>query len=281
MEMQQLKYFLESAENENFSHTALHNFVPPSAVSVSIKKLEKEIGFKLFDRSANKIRLNQNGIKFAAAVKQALFILNDTADSLRNNENGLNGEINMLIRTERSLITEKMSTFRRLYPNVSFKLTHTYTKTDYTDYDIIIDELSGRYNGYSQHPLISEKIKIAASKNHPLHNKQLILTDLKNNDFITMSKGSSLYNLTKQFCGSAGFEPHIVIESDDPFYIRRYISQNFGIAFYPETSWQFEKNDDIVFLDVTDFDFSRTTYVYMNSQHKSSAVTAFYNYLVK
>ncbi len=37
MELLQLKYFVESAETENFSITAKKNFVPTSSVSISIK----------------------------------------------------------------------------------------------------------------------------------------------------------------------------------------------------------------------------------------------------
>lgn len=38
MELLQLRYFYESANNENFTHTANKYVVSPSSVSVSIKK---------------------------------------------------------------------------------------------------------------------------------------------------------------------------------------------------------------------------------------------------
>ena len=53
MELLQLRYFYESADNENFSRTADKYMVPPSSVSMSIKKLENELGCELFERSAN------------------------------------------------------------------------------------------------------------------------------------------------------------------------------------------------------------------------------------
>ena len=67
MELLQLKYFIDASETQNFSETAKKFYVPPSAVSQSIKRLESELNVKLFSRRANKIQLNENGILFAYA----------------------------------------------------------------------------------------------------------------------------------------------------------------------------------------------------------------------
>ena len=64
MELLQLKYFADAAVTQNFSRTAKSFFVPTSAVSQSIKRLESELGVKLFSRQANKITLNENGAAF-------------------------------------------------------------------------------------------------------------------------------------------------------------------------------------------------------------------------
>ena len=43
MELLQLKYFCDSAKTQNFSKTAENFTVPPSNISQSIKRLEKEL----------------------------------------------------------------------------------------------------------------------------------------------------------------------------------------------------------------------------------------------
>ena len=77
MELLQLKYFCDSAETENFSKTAQKFYVPPSNISQSINRIEKELGIKLFVRSSNRIMLNKNGIEFYKRIKQALFLIDD------------------------------------------------------------------------------------------------------------------------------------------------------------------------------------------------------------
>ena len=42
MEMLQLRYFYESAQNESFAKTAEKYMVPTTSVSASVKRLEKE-----------------------------------------------------------------------------------------------------------------------------------------------------------------------------------------------------------------------------------------------
>ena len=61
MELLQLRYFYESAKNENFARTAEKYMVPASSISAAIKRLEDELGCKLFDRRINRISLNDNG----------------------------------------------------------------------------------------------------------------------------------------------------------------------------------------------------------------------------
>ncbi len=93
-----------------------------------------------------------------------------------------------------------------------------------------------------------------------------------------MSKNSSIYRITEEICLKAGFNPKIVIESDDPYYVRKYISKDFGIALFPESSWRNDK-EKIVFLDIHDFDYTRTTYAYLNGVSSCKAVKAFFEHL--
>ena len=68
MEMLQLKYFFESAKNESFAKTAEKFMVPTTSVSASVKRLEQELGCKLFDRQSNSITLNANGKRMQQAL---------------------------------------------------------------------------------------------------------------------------------------------------------------------------------------------------------------------
>lgn len=75
MELNQLKQFKVVAETENLSKAAEDIlFVSQPALSISIKKLEEELGTPLFDRSGKKLKLNEAGTML---LKRVSIILNE------------------------------------------------------------------------------------------------------------------------------------------------------------------------------------------------------------
>lgn len=77
MELLQLKYFVALAHQGHLTNTAKKMMVTPSAVSISIARLEDELGVKLFDRVGRNIRLNQFGQEFLNYAEAALNSLQD------------------------------------------------------------------------------------------------------------------------------------------------------------------------------------------------------------
>ena len=274
MELLQLRYFLDSAENENFSKTAEKYMVPASSVSIAIKKLENELGCPLFDRLSNKIRLNDNGRLFHKSIKAALNEIDTAVEALIEFPRAKSEDVFILIRSERRIIGERLLKFKERYPNVILHLSHDFNTKDFEKYDIIIDEQSDSYKGFERTPLLIEQLYFVANKANPISNKKLTLSELCDQPFISMCEGSSLKRLTLEYCQKAGFNPNIVIESDDPFYIRNYLELNLGIALIPELSWKGQLSDDITFLNVIDFKQTRVTYVYFNKLKLSFPIAA-------
>lgn len=282
MELLQLRYFYESAKNENFSHTADKYVVSPSSVSISIKKLEKELGCDLFDRSGNKIKLNTNGHILQKALATALGDIDRAIETISASDSEQQGEIRLLVRSERKSILEYIYQFRQEHPNVVFHISHDF-KTENTDvWDFIIDEQTSKYHRFVGTPIIKEPIRLAACADNPLCERTLFMSDLKNEPFITMCSGSSLHRITNSCCRQAGFIPNIIIESDDPQYITSCLEMDFGLAFVPEFSWRGRFGKNTRFLDVADFELTRVTCVYRNQTRVlSDAATAFFRGLTE
>ncbi len=279
MELLQLKYFVESARCENFSVVANKYFVPVSSVSATVRKLEKELGCSLFDRNKNKISLNKRGKMFYDDINTALNLISSAKEKVMPEGAEELGSINMLIRAKKGVISEKVVEFLKNNENITFHFTHSYSES-HDEYDIIIDEQTNVYKGYIMKPVIKEKIKIAASKNNPLIKNSLILNDLKHLPFITTSEGSSLNKITKSVCQNVGFNPNIVIESDDNADLIKYIEEDFGVAFVSEKIKEYNPSCNIGFLNVTDFDYNRVTYIYLNDNIKvSPAAKKFFDYM--
>ena len=277
MELLQLKYFCDAAENENFSKTAQKFNVPPSNISQTVNRLEKELGISLFDRSANRITLNERGRKFYENIKSGLEKIEDAKKIISEKEDELTGEIYLQVITNRRIVTEAIEKFRLEYPKVSFVINHSSILDEKSDL-IITDNITDE-NSLEKKLLVTEDILLALSKNNPLaKERSLKISDLKNERFITMPKESSLYNITKELCRD--FFPNIAIMTDDPFYIRKYIELGLGIAFVPAFSWKGQFPENVVLKNISDF--KRHTYIYYSKiRYMSNAAKCFLENLIK
>src|SRR6476619_5031707 len=74
----QLRAFLLVAEHRSFTRAASALFVTPSGLSVMIRELEGQLGFRLFDRTTRQVGLTPHGQQLLAVARRSLDDL-DTA----------------------------------------------------------------------------------------------------------------------------------------------------------------------------------------------------------
>ena len=234
MELLQLKYFCHAAECENFSKTAEHYGVPTSNISSSVRRLENELGKKLFTRSANKLKLNENGRIFLAHVNRALSELNAGMIAVNENDEQPRGELNVLLSSCRRIATKAVERFQKEFPDVRFNVKHG---TSAEEFDIIISDVPPLKGLYDRTRLLSEKILLAIPESSPLYTMKEPQNALEGSRFISLGEGTRLHELTVQICRSLGFEPNVTIQTDDPYYMRKYLEMGLGVAFFPERSW--------------------------------------------
>ena len=262
MELLQLKYFCDAAISENFSLTAKKFDVPPSNISQSIKRLEKELGISLFSRHANKIFLNETGKEFFKKISSALAILSDAVMEASDDANS--GKINICINSNRRVVIEAIEKYRRIYPAVEIITSHLADPT-FDDFDIIIDSNEDVFFDCEKRLMISEKIMIAVSKSSKYAKVSKIdISELSEEVFVTMKEKTSMYNLTNSICADFGFKPRIAVQSDDPFYVRKCIEAGLGISFVPSFSWKGQFSDNVVLKEINGY--TRSTYIYTNTK---------------
>jgi LysR family transcriptional regulator, carnitine catabolism transcriptional activator len=70
--LRQLRAFLLVARHRNFARAAEELFITPSALSVSIRELEAQLGFRLFDRTTRHVALTAQGQQFHSVAQKSL-----------------------------------------------------------------------------------------------------------------------------------------------------------------------------------------------------------------
>ena len=68
-----------------------------------------------------------------------------------------------------------------------------------------------------------------------------------------MNAGSSVYQNTLLFCRHLGFSPNIVLQSEDPFYIRKCVELGLGVAFVPALTWRGQFSDQVELRKMGDY----------------------------
>src|SRR6476620_7992709 len=68
----QLRAFLLVAEHRSFTRAASALFITPSGLSVMIKELEGQLGFRLFDRTTRQVGLTPHGRQLLAVARRSL-----------------------------------------------------------------------------------------------------------------------------------------------------------------------------------------------------------------
>ena len=272
MEILQLRYFYESAKNENFSQTAKIFQVPATSVSASIKRLENELGCKLFDRVSNKIFLNNNGKNFFKAVSDIFSQLDSAVNEISSNQRDTR-QIKLLIRGMRRNVTSLISRFNEHEPHITFKIVFDFEKNNSDEFDVIIDEEKDIYSDFQHFPLFSTALCLKCAATSSLKKEELSLSQLKNQRFIVMDLKGNMYRILKNACNGAGFEPEISAICNDIECYENLISTDMGIGIGRSHS-PLLKN-----LNVTDFNENYVVYAYFRKDAYYGNVKKFVDFL--
>lgn len=268
MDLLQLRYFYESAKNESFSTTAKKYIVPTSSVSASVKRLEKELGVNLFDRTTNKIKLNDKGYAFYEAIDD-IFKKLDNAVFEVSADTHRNVTIRILIKARRKWITDLIIQYRERFPYVRFKIVFDAAMSDFESYDVIIDEKSDKYLNRESFLLSTEKICVKAAKSHYLAGKTLNFSQLKDEEFVVTQKEGRMWKLLENTAIKSGFVPKVAIESNDRQCLIRYVEAGMGLCLGSQSVLNDESEKNLVKLNITDFNERQLIYVHHKKTDKS------------
>ena len=83
MEIRQLKYFLSAIRHRSLRAAAAEHFVTQPAISIQLKRLEKELGEKLYYRAGREIAPTQAGELLVPQVEDILRRVDGVRESVQ------------------------------------------------------------------------------------------------------------------------------------------------------------------------------------------------------
>ncbi len=274
-----MRYFYETAQNENIAKTAEQFMVPASSVSASIKRLEKELGVTLFDRSCNKIKLNDKGYILAESLREIFEKFENTLTKVTEKAPEPK-KICILIKARRKWITDLIVEYKQSHPDVQFLIYNDVHMGDVDNFDIIVDEQSDSYGDLHRFLLTVEEICVKASKNSPLVGQTLSFRQLREQPFVMPGKAIGIRKLLESTGKKYGFVPNITIECNDSYCLAQYVTADMGLTLGSRRALKNDIEKDIVSLDITDFNETQLVCVYHKRINENDAtIKDFYDFL--
>ncbi len=276
MELLQLQYFYESAKTENFAKTAEKHMVPTSSVSGAVRRLEKELNCQLFDRSSNRLFLNQNGKRLYQALQVAFDEIDQAVKDLTSTEDFR--PIRMLVRAMRGNITDYVIEYNRARPHIQFQINFDNEGQDFEKYDIIIDENTNQYPDREWVELCHMRLRLVVSQDSPLCRKKLSMKQLSQQSFISLGEQSHMHKTLISACEKAGFSPSIGVRSNDMKYYEKLVESGIGIGIERDNPKNM-RTRNIAYLDVTDFSEESVVCAYYKKDAAYGNIEQFLSFL--
>lgn len=134
MELRVLKYFLVVAREENITRAAQLLHITQPTLSRQLIQLEEELGVTLFKRSKYRIVLTDDGMLLRRRAQEIVDLAEKTQMEFERHEESLSGEISIGCGETNSMsfLSERIATFRRAHPLVSFNI-YSATADDIKD----------------------------------------------------------------------------------------------------------------------------------------------------
>jgi len=270
LDILQLRYFYDSANYLSISKTAEKYGVPATSVSASIRRLEQELGCKLFDRTPNRVSLNDRGILMRDSLKR---IFNEMDSMLEAVSGAVDDpkEIKILVKAIRAMITEQVIQYKKKYAHSRFKLVADFDETAIDDYDIIIDTKSDFYAGYDSLELVEQQIFCYVPADSGLCTRRFSLKELAEMSFVLMSQQGNYGKVFIAACKNAGFSPNIVAQVNDSACFKKIISSGIAIGVTGQFAADVNGALSLVPLKISDFKYRQTICLYYKKDNTGNA----------
>ena len=246
------KVFYYVATTLSFSEASRQLFISQSAVSQSIKTLEKKLNHPLFIRSTKKVLLTPEGELLLQHVKPALQLL-DEGESLLSGDNLLKGQLRIAASDTicRYFLVPYLKQFHKKFPNVPIKVTNA-TSVSCVDLleqgkvDLIVTNFP---NAHLNHSYIQKTVCnftdvfIANPAYFNLKQQEIPFEELKQYPILMLDRKSTtsefLHNLFLQH--QLELIPEVELSSNDLLIDLARIG--LGIAFIPDYCLSRESKD--------------------------------------
>ncbi|MBN7771802.1 LysR family transcriptional regulator [Clostridium aminobutyricum] len=290
MDLHYLEIFNAVAQHESYKKASDILHISQPALSVQIKKLEEQIGLKLFNKIGNKICLSENGFMLQGYTNRIFDIIEELENGIADKKGYIGGTLHLGGSNTPGtyLLPEIIGEFKKQYPTIEINLdiantTEVAHLINNGTLDIAINGGSYLYSNYIfAEKLLDDKLIIVASPENPYCNHQNITRDdLSKMNFVVHKTNSQLYIYYKKLIDELDLPENISMCLGNIDAIKRAVGSNLGVTLIPYVAVKFELQFGLLKrLNAPDFEFDYSySLIYNKNKALSSASIKFIEFI--
>lgn len=256
MELSQLRYFTTVAETKNFTEAAARLHVSQPALSYQIKRLENELGARLFDRTSRKVSLTIDGRTFLPLAQSVLLKAEEALRVMEERLGVVTGRAHFgcVPSAAAYIVPPVLASFSRNFPGIEVTLMEAgagelerAVLDGVADFAIVSDPNTPDL--LEVVPLLSEELFLVVPAHHRFAGMESIaLRALVDEPMVMLGSNFTLGPQVVEFCRKAGFEPKIAYETGALESIKSFVRNELGIAILPKMAFQAADEDTLTLL---------------------------------
>ena len=292
-------------EERSFTKAAEKLYISQPALSATVRKLEKDLGYPIFERGIKEVVPTAIGMKYIEAAGQVLAIgkqLQRQTDDLLQLRSG-NISIGSTTFIASYILPSLLQDFSKLYPGITVDLsveqsTILQEKLEKGLVDIAIDNTLTCNAEYDYKPLFTEQILVGVPEEYPINREllkyrlpadttaweaipKLDIALLKKQPFILLKYGNNMRQTAGGIFSEQNIKPKISYEFDQLMTSISFAQKGFGVCFLTDTLFRCGQTCQGLALYRPDTAFStRILYaICKKNKYLPTAAQAFFEFL--
>ncbi len=267
MDIKQLKYFIQVADDMNYSSAGKKLSVTSPALFAAIKRLEDEIEAPLFIYENKHLLLTPDGRDLYERAQKLIDYHNEIINFFMEKRSGRQGSLRIGISQifATGYFAPAIVDYTNHYPDIKLNFfeggsidIQKMVLDGTIDIGIVVTPLYYEENNFKIYPIFdSNHTKVlVCSKNHRLAAKETVsYADLKNERFIMLTDDYSFMKALRVDCMKEGFAPNVVMQSALVDFILEIVPETDIITILPSIVTQKYNYDTIAIKNFSDSDY--------------------------
>lgn len=254
MNLRDLKYFISIAKNQHFGKAAEQCHVSQPALSMQLKKLEEELGVKLFERTNKNVMITTVGQEVLEYAKNIINTADEIKRVAQTHQNPFAGEIKL-----GAFPTIAPYFLPHIVPVISKKFQDLRLLLIEEKTDVLLEQLNEGIidAAFLALPIESESLEtkliledeflLATSPYHHFAKKKSIHADeLKDDCLLLLAEGHCLRDQALDICATSGACVNKNFQATSLETLRQMVAANVGITLMPQIAMK--HNDGLVYI---------------------------------